>query len=163
MSASMTLARYRRRSPAGNLPALRMFKPINLSRIKPRLGPTPWWGFCCRRLEPEGGLVVIWAFCCGVEIMGCAMSVLEDNAVDVSRAAYEISWAAFQGFRHLTPDEKARGSERLRDYISTLVIAGERDAEKIARSALGLIRQYEQILQSQVRVDAGTTRLGYPP
>jgi len=88
------------------------------------------------------------------------MSVREDDATEISRAAYAIAWAAFQRFPQLTPDEKQRGPEKLRGYITALALAGERNPDKIAMSALGLIRQYEQILQSQGRLDAKSRASG---
>jgi hypothetical protein len=80
------------------------------------------------------------------------MSVLESVTKDVARAAYAKAWYEFNRFLNLSPDEKASGPLKLRDYIETLVAAGERDPEKIAASALGLIRECEQIARSKARI-----------
>jgi hypothetical protein len=53
------------------------------------------------------------------------MSVLEDESGQILRAAYQIAWVTFQYFPNLTPDERERGPAKLRDYIATLVMAGE--------------------------------------
>jgi hypothetical protein len=80
------------------------------------------------------------------------MSALDDEAIGVVRAAYRLAWGPFAALIELTPHEKLHGPEKLRDYIEVLVSSGERDPEKIARSALGLMRQYEQIHRSYARI-----------
>jgi hypothetical protein len=52
------------------------------------------------------------------------MSVLDDEAIDVVRAAYRPAWAPFNALFKLTPDEKLHGPQKLRDYIEVLVSAG---------------------------------------
>ena len=44
----------------------------------------------------------------------------------------------------MTPDEKVSGPDRLRWYIQVMVEVGERDPSKIARAAIGMLREYEQ-------------------
>ena len=74
---------------------------------------------------------------------------------DIQRRAYELAWHDFQVIPQLTPDEKASGPEKLRSYINVLIDVGERDPFKIAKAALGVMREYEQILHSKARVMSG--------
>ena len=80
------------------------------------------------------------------------MSVLENDTEETVRVAYRIAWQEFILLPDLTPDEKMSGPSKLRHYIQILVLSGERDPKKIASSAMGLIREYEQIARSQARV-----------
>lgn len=82
------------------------------------------------------------------------MSIIEHNE-DVFRAAYQKAWASVVADNSLTPDEKTNCPRQLREYIQGLIDSGETDSEKAASQALGMIRQYEQILRSQARVDTG--------
>jgi hypothetical protein len=45
------------------------------------------------------------------------------------------------------------GPNKLRWYIQVLAEAGERDPEKIAKLASGMIREYDQIVRSKARVE----------
>jgi len=82
------------------------------------------------------------------------MTSKESGAVaDISRSAYDIAWQDFSVLPNLTPDEKASGPSRLRWYIRLMVEVGERDPAKIAKAAMGMLREYEQILRSQARVE----------
>ncbi len=54
----------------------------------------------------------------------------------------------------LTPDEKAAGPDKLREYIRVASTAGEQGALKIANSATGRMREYEQILRPKAGVPA---------
>ena len=72
---------------------------------------------------------------------------------DLLRTAYAIAWEEFTNSKGLTPDERASGPNKLRWYIQVLAEAGERDPEKIAVLALGMIREYEQIVRSKGRVE----------
>ena len=63
------------------------------------------------------------------------------------------AWQDFSVLPNLTPDEKASGPSRLRWYIRLMVEVGERDPAKIAKAAMGMLREYEQILRSQARVE----------
>ena len=81
------------------------------------------------------------------------MTVNEISAGDIGRSAYEIAWEEFRSAPSMTPDEKVSGPGRLRWYIQVMVEVGERDPAKIARAAIGMLREYEQILRSQARVD----------
>ena len=72
----------------------------------------------------------------------------------VLRAAYQKAWTALAADHDLTPDERAHGPGRLREYINTLVESGVTDPAKAADEALGLLRQYEQIIRSQARIES---------
>jgi hypothetical protein len=78
------------------------------------------------------------------------------DAGDICRSAYEIAWEDFRSAPAMTPDEKVSGPDRLRWYIQVMVEVGERDPSKIARAAIGMLREYEQILRSQARVENAT-------
>lgn len=69
----------------------------------------------------------------------------------IERRAYEIAWYEFSALRELTPDEKVSGPNKLRWFIHVLAEVGERDPLKIAKSAMGMLREYEQILRSKAR------------
>jgi hypothetical protein len=75
---------------------------------------------------------------------------------DITRSAYDIAWRDFSALPNLTPDEKASGPRRLYWYIRLMVEVGERDPAKIAKAAMGMLREYEQILRSQARVETDT-------
>ena len=85
------------------------------------------------------------------------MSVLGITAEEIERYAYRQAWDRFNSLPHLSPDEKIYAPGKLRDYIKLLVATGERDIEKIATSAMGLIREYHQIARSQARVESPAT------
>jgi hypothetical protein len=76
----------------------------------------------------------------------------DDHAM--ARAAYAIAWKSFVTFTRLTQDEKESAPRKLSQFIDALINGGERDPEKVAQSALGLLREYEQICRSQARVNA---------
>jgi len=82
------------------------------------------------------------------------MSVVEGEELSVVQAAYRVAWTSFNTFHGLSSDERLTGPERLRDYIEILVCTGERDLQKIANSALGLLREYDQISRSYARVSS---------
>jgi hypothetical protein len=90
------------------------------------------------------------------------MSIFERERAVIARAAFEITWAEFQRFEQLTPDEKASGPRKLREYIEILVATGEQNPEKIARCALGLVREYEQIARSRGRLAFQASKLERP-
>ena len=73
---------------------------------------------------------------------------------DFLRTAYAIAWQEFTNSKGLTPDERMSGPDKLRWYIQVLAEAGERDPEKIAKLALGMMREYEQIVRSKARVES---------
>ena len=73
-------------------------------------------------------------------------------SIDVSESAYEIAWENLNASTFLTQDERLSAPQKIREYIDALVSSGERDPNKIARSALGLIREFEQIHRSEARV-----------
>ena len=80
------------------------------------------------------------------------MSEQEIRTTDLTRTAYELAWKTFAKLPGLTPDERMNGPDKLRWYIGVLVEIGERDSAKIAQLALGMIREYEQIMRSKARV-----------
>ena len=71
---------------------------------------------------------------------------------DIQRCAYELAWHIFRAAPNMTPDEKLSGPDKLHSYIKTLIDVGERDPFKIAKAAMGMMREYEQILHSRGRV-----------
>jgi hypothetical protein len=80
------------------------------------------------------------------------MHVKEIGAADLVRSSYEIAWQDYCSLPGLTPDEKLSGPNKLRFYIQVMAEVGERNPSKIAKSALGMIREYEQIMRSKARV-----------
>ena len=72
---------------------------------------------------------------------------------DFLLTAYAIAWQEFTNSKGLTPDEKINGPNKLRWYIQVLAEVGERDPAKIAKLALGMMREYEQIARSKARVE----------
>src|SRR4029077_4801385 len=84
------------------------------------------------------------------------MTVNGISAGDISRSAYEIAWEEFRSAPAMTPDEKVSGPDRLRWYIQVMVEVGERDPPKIARAAIGMLREYDQILRCQPRAESPT-------
>jgi hypothetical protein len=82
------------------------------------------------------------------------MSVIDCEDLAIVQQAYRLAWASFNALQDLTPDERRYGPRKLRDYIDALVASGERDPNKIALSALGLIREYEQIIRSYARISS---------
>jgi hypothetical protein len=84
------------------------------------------------------------------------MSVLESDVKEVSHAAFALAWEGYAKCPALTPDEKAGGRAKLRDYIDMIVCTGERQPQKIARSALCLLREYDQIARSFARISCAS-------
>lgn len=82
------------------------------------------------------------------------MSVVEGEELSIVQAAYRRAWSSYINLPDLTPVERLMGPQKLRDYIEVLVSSGESDPEKIARSALGLVREYEQIHRSYARISS---------
>jgi hypothetical protein len=82
------------------------------------------------------------------------MSVFESETAVIARAAYELGWPRLKLVENLTSDEKASAPRKLKQYIEILVACGEQNPKKIARCALGLIREYEQIARSKARVES---------
>ena len=80
------------------------------------------------------------------------MSEQETGIAPVAYAAYEAAWQEFMQLPGLTPDEKRHGPNQLRWYIHLMTEIGERDPSKIATSALGMMRQYEQVTRSKGRL-----------
>lgn len=74
------------------------------------------------------------------------------QTADVARVAYEAAWQEFIGLSDLTREEIRTGLNQLRRYIRLMTEVGERDPSKIARSALAMTRQYEQITRSKARI-----------
>lgn len=80
------------------------------------------------------------------------MSLQQSASSGVARAAYEVAWQEFIKLTGLSADERRTGQNQLRWYIRLMTAVGERDPSKIARSALGMMRQYKQITRSKARV-----------
>jgi hypothetical protein len=80
------------------------------------------------------------------------MTVMKNCAADFVRSSYEIAWQKYCSLPGLMPGEKMSGPNKLRWYIQVMAEVGERDPSKIAKSALGMIREYEQIRRSKARV-----------
>jgi hypothetical protein len=80
------------------------------------------------------------------------MSVEETGTARTVRTAYEIAWERFICIPGLTPDEKMSGPDKLRAHIRLIVDAGESEPTKIAATAMGLLRQEEQIARSKARL-----------
>lgn len=79
------------------------------------------------------------------------MTASGNVAADLRRSAYEIAWQEYCSLPGLTPDEKIIGPNKLRWYIQVMAEVDERDPSKIAKSALGMIRECEQIMRSKAR------------
>lgn len=76
----------------------------------------------------------------------------KNGTSDLVYSSYEIAWQEYSNLSGLTPDETMFGPDKLRSYIQVMADVGERDPIKIARSALGMMREYEQIVRSKARV-----------
>lgn len=74
-----------------------------------------------------------------------------EQTAEITHSANELAWQEFINFAGLSVDERRTGTNQLRWYI-LMIAVGERDPSKIARSALGMTRQYEQITRSKSRV-----------
>ena len=84
--------------------------------------------------------------------MGVPMTRRVSDMADVKRSAYEVAWREFCALPGLTPDERVSGPNMLRWYIQVMTEVGERDPSKIARAAIGMMREYQQILRSKARL-----------
>jgi hypothetical protein len=80
------------------------------------------------------------------------MTTKENGTAGLVCSSYEIAWQEYSTLPGLTPDEHMFGPDKLRSYIQVMANVGERDPIKIARSALGMMREYEQIVRSKARV-----------
>jgi hypothetical protein len=82
------------------------------------------------------------------------MSIQEAGTAEIISAAYDQAWREFTASSNVTLDEKRSGPFKIRwyIYISLMVATGERDPNKIARAALRMIREYEQIARSKARL-----------
>ena len=74
------------------------------------------------------------------------------ETTEIIRAAYANAWAKFKLIEGLSPDEKMYGADQLRYDIEILVASGERDEEKIATSALCMMREKEQVARSKAKI-----------
>jgi hypothetical protein len=88
------------------------------------------------------------------------MSSKKIGAVDLVRSSYEIAWREYSALPGLTPDENMFWPDKLRSYIQVMADEGEQDPIKIARSALGMVREYEQIARSKTRVKLRAAEVG---
>jgi hypothetical protein len=80
------------------------------------------------------------------------MSEQKTGTTDIIRTAYAAAWQEYISLPGLTPDEKMNGPKKLRWYINVMADVGECDPKKIAMTALGMLREYEQIARSKARV-----------
>lgn len=72
-----------------------------------------------------------------------------NTIAEIEHAAYETAAQQFARLQHLSPNEKAGLRAKLREYIRTLSVCGERDPDKMAADAVALVRQFAQITRSQ--------------
>lgn len=86
------------------------------------------------------------------------MTARESEITTIKREAYSLAWREFCALPSLSPDEKASGPKLLSSYVEIMAEAGERDPSKIARAAIAMLREYEQILRSKAHL-AGNTAL----
>jgi hypothetical protein len=71
----------------------------------------------------------------------------------IADAAYRKAYATyFLTTSDLSSEDVSQAPRRLREYVLTIVNGGENDPDVAAGGALGLLRQFNQILQSQGRV-----------
>lgn len=75
----------------------------------------------------------------------------EVYAEDIPLPAHDVARKDLTSFTQLSADEIAAPS-KFRQYIEVLVSSGESISEKIAKCALGMIREYNQIARSVARV-----------
>jgi len=80
------------------------------------------------------------------------MTTRGNATADLVCSSYEIAWQEYSTLPGLTPDEHMFGPDKLRSYIQVMADVGERDPIKIAKSALGMMREYEQVVRSKARV-----------
>ena len=88
---------------------------------------------------------------------GFTMQITQIDTAEIKRRAYEMAWQKFIDLPRLTPDEKLSGPDKLRWYIHVMADVGERDPDKMAKAALGMLREYEQIKRSKARVSSPPT------
>jgi hypothetical protein len=70
--------------------------------------------------------------------------------------AYELAWLEFKSWRELTSNEKKEGPRNIRSYIEAIVSSGVREPKQVAAAALGMMRQYQQILRSRASIEQRT-------
>jgi len=83
-----------------------------------------------------------------------------EQTANIANKAYDIAWQEFINLVDLSADERRTGTKQLRWYVHLMTAVGERDPSKIARSALGMTRQYEQITRSKSRVGLNVYPVG---
>lgn len=74
------------------------------------------------------------------------------STATIAQCAYDIAWKNFVEIRDFTSSESAKGPNQLRLYVNMLVVADQCDPVKIAASALGMVREYDQIARSRERL-----------
>jgi hypothetical protein len=77
---------------------------------------------------------------------------MSDITFDISDEAFALACQNHAAGALLSAEEMAAAPAKIREYIDALVSSGERDPEKIARTAVCLVREYEQISRSVARV-----------
>jgi hypothetical protein len=68
--------------------------------------------------------------------------------------SFELAWRDCISLLNLTPEEKQGGAEKLREFIQNVSYSGEGNPHKIAKAALSLLREYEQIERSRAQLGA---------
>lgn len=71
--------------------------------------------------------------------------------VPIGNKAFSLAFRILEIGGGLTAEEKAAAPTKLKEYIDALVSSGERDPDKIARSAVCLVREFEQTARSIAR------------
>lgn len=72
----------------------------------------------------------------------------------IERMSFELAWRDCISLLNLTPEEKQGGAEKLREFIQTVIYSGEGSPHKIAKAALSLLREHEQIQRSRAQLGA---------
>ena len=76
----------------------------------------------------------------------------QDEVIRIEREAYALAWEEFSRAAGMTPDERESGPRLLRSYVHIMVDVGESNPQKIAKTAMAMLRQYEQVLRSKAQL-----------
>jgi hypothetical protein len=76
----------------------------------------------------------------------------QDEIIRIEREAYALAWEEFSRSAGLTPDERESGPRLLRSYVHIMVDVGEGNPQKIAKTAMAMLRQYQQALRSRAHL-----------
>lgn len=75
-----------------------------------------------------------------------------DLTLEIVDQAFSIACKTHEVGAVLSPAEKASAPAKIREYVRVLVSTGERNPQKIAQTAVCLVRAHEQIQRSKGRV-----------